>query len=65
MTTRRPARVPIKRLLREADSLDTSINSALDVLAVRTRREKALREGEAEERAAMEQTYPGLTGRRS
>jgi hypothetical protein len=64
MTTRRPARVPIKRLTREADSLNKSLNAALDVLAVRARRDKALREGEAEDRAAMEETYPGLKGRR-
>jgi hypothetical protein len=64
MTTSRPARVPIKHLTREADSLNKSLNAALDVLAVRARRDKALREGEAEDRAAMEETYAGLKGRR-
>ena len=62
MTIRRPARAPIKRLTRDVDSLNVSLNQALDVLAVRARRDKALHDGDAENLAEMEAKYPGLQG---
>jgi hypothetical protein len=62
MTTKRPKRVPFKRLTREVDSLNTSLNQALDGLAVAVRREKALRDGDADNAAEMKEIYPGLKG---
>lgn len=64
MTTARPKRVPLKRLTRQADTLHTSLNEALDALAVASRRERAMREGESADRAQMESRYPALEGRR-
>jgi hypothetical protein len=63
MTTKRPKRVPLKRLTREVDSLNTSLNQSLDVLAVAARREKALHDGDADNVAEMKERYPGLQGR--